>query len=73
MINYLRFHVPYWWHTLKEEASIKVAWLLPRRVAYWAAIRVTSMATTGSYAHETPVDLKVMTALQRWEKQGAFK
>lgn len=29
-----------WWHWFKEQVPMKLAFCLPRRVAYWAFIRV---------------------------------
>lgn len=43
-----------------------LAWRLPRRLAYWAAIRVAAHATTGEYGTTDPNELNVMDALDRW-------
>lgn len=42
-------------------------WKLPRKLAYWCAIRVIAHATTGPYADQNVPDLTAMDALQRWE------
>lgn len=49
-----------------EKLVIKIAWLLPRKIAYWCAIRVGAHATQGQWGHECPCDLKFHTALERW-------
>lgn len=45
----------------------KLAWLAPRRLAYWCAIRVVASATTGRYGDTVVPELKAMDAIQRWE------
>lgn len=49
-----------------DKLAMKIAWLLPKRIAYWAAIRVGAHATCGPYGNESPSELPMMTALQRW-------
>lgn len=49
-----------------ERLTIKLAWLMPRRLAYWCAIRVGAHATQGPYSDQVVPDLKFMDALQRW-------
>lgn len=51
----------------KERIAMKLAWLLPRRLAYWAAIRVIAHATQGKYETQIVPELYAMDALQRWE------
>lgn len=46
---------------------MKLAWMLPRRLAYWCAIRVGCNATQGEWGNESPTDLLMRDALQRWE------
>lgn len=50
----------------KEALIVKTAWLLPRSVAYWCAIRVISHATTGEHSGQIVPDLTAMDALKRW-------
>lgn len=52
---------------LKEKLAIRLAWLLPRRVAMWCAYRVGANATQGRWGHESPTDLLFMTAMDRWD------
>jgi hypothetical protein len=56
--------------TRREEWAMWLAWRLPRRVAYWATIRVGCHATQGEWSNESPTDLLQYVALQRWEKTG---
>lgn len=50
-----------------EKLLIKVAWILPRRLAYWCAIRVGAHATMGSFGDQCVPELTLMDALKRWE------
>ena len=43
-----------------------LAWKLPRKVVYWAAIRLMAHATQGQYSSTIVPELTVMDALQRW-------
>ena len=54
--------------TLREKVEMKVAWLMPKRVAYWCAIRLGAFATVGKYGNESPSGLKFMDALERWRE-----
>lgn len=44
-----------------------LAFRLPRRLAYWAAIRVMAAATTGKYGGTIVPELLAVEALNRWE------
>lgn len=50
----------------KEWLAIKLAWKLPHRLVMWCAYRVGSHATMGQWEHESPCELKFMTAVERW-------
>lgn len=57
--------------TLKEKPMLdkilmKLAWLLPRRIVMWCAIRVAAHATTGKYGNQVVPKLSAMDAIQRW-------
>jgi hypothetical protein len=54
----------------RERAEMRFAWALPRRLAYWAAIRVIANATTGQYGSTVVPELTAMDALKRWEAQA---
>lgn len=49
-----------------DKILMAIAWKLPRRLAYWCAIRVGSYATCGQYGHQIVPELKFMDALGRW-------
>ena len=53
-----------WWHWVKEATPRQIAWLLPRKVALWAFIRV--VAATG----QNPDQITYESAYNAWE-QGA--
>jgi hypothetical protein len=52
--------------TVKEKLLIRVAWMLPRKLAYWCAVRVMSHATVGEYSRQIVPELTALEALQRW-------
>lgn len=43
-----------------------IAWLLPRSLVKWCAVRVGANATTGRYSSQEVPALSFMDALQRW-------
>ena len=51
-----------------EAIARKVAWLVPRRVAYWCAIRVGAHATQGEWGIQEVPLLTFADALKRWEQ-----
>lgn len=51
-----------------DKIMMKLAWLLPRKLAYWSAIRVGAHATTEQYSTTIVPELTFADALQRWEK-----
>ncbi|GLV28181.1 hypothetical protein TomTYG75_07050 [Sphingobium sp. TomTYG75] len=51
----------------KERLAIRIAWLMPRWLVMWCAIRVGAHATTGQWGSQVVPDLKFMDALQRWD------
>lgn len=44
----------------------RLAYALPRRLAYWCAIRVIAHATQGEYSSQVVPELNALDALQRW-------
>lgn len=44
-----------------------LAWRLPRKLAYWATIRVGANATTGKYSNQVVPELAFTDVLKRWE------
>lgn len=62
------FLVGAWFKRLYDDACRGVAFrLLPRRVAYWATIRLGANATTGKWADQEVPDLAMADALKRWQ------
>lgn len=57
-----------WLRDRAEDFVRWLAYLLPRKIAYWSFIRVTAeAATTGKYSNTHPDQLSVMEALKRYE------
>jgi hypothetical protein len=52
--------------SFKERLAVSIAWMLPRRLAYWCAIRVIAHATQGKYETQIVPDLLATDALRRW-------
>lgn len=46
----------------------RIAWMLPRRLVYWCALRVGANATQGIYTAQVVPELTFMDVLKRWEK-----
>lgn len=49
-----------------ERVAMAIAWMLPKRLVYWAAVRLFSHATTGRYGHTVVPELTATEALRRW-------
>lgn len=56
-------------HEFMEWLAIKVAWLLPRRIALWAMIRVAAHATQGPWGNEHPDSIGYKEMHDRWESR----
>lgn len=54
---------------LKERIAIAIAWALPKRIAYWCAMRVGANATQGQYSSQEVPALSFMDAVRRWDMQ----
>jgi len=59
----------YRWYRFKEAVPRKIAWLLPKKVAYWATLRVMANATTGQYSDQIVPELTAMDVLKRWSQK----
>jgi hypothetical protein len=57
--------IKYYWN---EKLSMKLAWLLPKRVAMWAYIRVHFHATCTTFSNKHPDEVIWRDALDSWEK-----
>ena len=49
-----------------EKIVIWIAWLLPRRLVYWCAVRLMANGTMGEYSKQEVPALLVSDALKRW-------
>lgn len=49
-----------------EKLTMWLAWRLPHKLVYWAAIRLMAHATQGQYSNTEVPSLTVMDALKRW-------
>ena len=63
----------YWYYRVKEfrmrawdQFCFSLAWKLPKRINYWAAVRVFAHATSGRYAGEEVTKINVVEAMKRW-------
>lgn len=66
-ISYIRFTVKLWFKETLEKLNVGVAWLLPKEVVKWAAVRLMAHATQGEYSTQIVPELTAMDALKRWE------
>lgn len=53
--------------TYAEKAIMAIAWMLPRTLVMWCAVRVLAHATTGEWSSQVVPELTAMDALERWE------
>lgn len=51
---------------VREWFEMKVAWMLPRRIALWAMIRVAAHASSGKWGNEHIGDLGYKEFHDRW-------
>lgn len=56
---------------MKDKLIQTIAWWLPRRLAYWCAVRVIAHGTQGPWSNQVVPDLLAMDALKRWEETAA--
>lgn len=50
-----------------DKFIMKLAFKLPRRLAYWCTIRVGANATVGNYSDQIVPELTFFKALERWQ------
>lgn len=58
----------FWFRLTREVLPMKLAWMLPRKVAMWAAIRVIAHGTAGRWESQVVPELTAMEALDRWDE-----
>jgi hypothetical protein len=51
---------------LQSVIWMRLAWLMPRSLVYWCAIRLGAHATQGKYSDQVVPELLFMDALKRW-------
>ena len=51
-----------------ERIQMAVAWLLPRWLVKWAAIRLMAHATQGYWENQIVPELTALDALKRWSQ-----
>ena len=51
---------------MKEWIAQQIAYLLPRRIVYWATIRAGAHATTGQWSDQEVPAVTLMDTLKRW-------
>ncbi len=54
---------------LRDDIWRWIAWRMPRRLVYWAFVRVWATATTGPYLSENPSSTTCVQASERWDKK----
>lgn len=62
------FDLKCWLKKIPDKVAMKVAWKLPRKVVYWAYVRVMAHATSGPYGMEDVDRVSYSDACKRWEK-----
>ncbi len=56
------------WSQLPEKFWFWWAWRLPKKLVYFAAIRLVAFATQGEYGNTVVSELPAMEAIGRWER-----
>lgn len=51
-----------------DKLWMHLAWMLPKRLCYWCAVRVGAHATVGEHGRTIVPELRMMEALDRWPK-----
>ncbi len=52
---------------LIEKFWITLAWIMPKELAKWTAVRVMVNGTTGKHSHQIVPELTCIEALERWK------
>jgi len=53
---------------IKEKFWTWLAWHLPKKLVYWASVRLIANATMGKYSSQDVTTLQAWVALERWEE-----
>lgn len=67
MFRRIKTEIQWWAGRLSERIPRNIAYMLPRSIVYWCAIRVASHATSGQYSNQVVPELTAMDALKRWD------
>lgn len=59
--------IKYEMEKVTERMFMWVAWMMPRKIAYWCAVRVMVHATQGEWSDQEVPALLAIDTLQRWE------
>ena len=51
---------------MREKFYIWLAWILPRELVMWCAVRMGASAIQGEYSGQVVPELTLMDALKRW-------
>ena len=51
----------------RDKCWMWLAWRLPKRLVYFAAIRLGAHATGGEYSRQNVPELTVLDAIKRWD------
>lgn len=67
-----------WLRKLEEKFWKWLAWALPKRLVYWATIRLVTFSTSGKHSNTAVPELGAMTALKRYgdefmKERGIYK
>lgn len=74
MIGVNMNHADKWFARLDpDKLMMHLAWVLPRRLVYWCAMRVGAYATQGKYGTQEVPALLFMDAMKRWEDERTSK
>jgi len=54
----------------RERSWERLAWVMPRPLVYWCAVRVGAHATVGCWGETNPKIVSITAMLQRWDKKA---
>lgn len=63
----LKYYYHIWSNRFAESLCRNIAWILPREIVMWCAIRVMAHATQGPYSATDATALQGLEAIRRWD------
>jgi len=54
---------------LKEDFYNWLAWKLPKKLVYYATVRLIAWGTSGDYSYTNVTSVRAVTVIKRWEKE----